>query len=146
MPRGKVDFPPETPLWLNSFLESLWPLINPGLFTGVADTLEDVMQASLPGIVSMVRVATIGQGSEPIRFLGIKWIRDGDAKEAKYGMEAEDGDFINLEMAIAYNARPSGKGLDGKSKNAHLLLEFYMLRGGVVLRKFSRFRESESFF
>jgi len=131
--KEKMDFPPETPLWLNSFLESVWPLINPGLFTGVADTLEDVMQASLPGIVSMVRVATIGQGSEPIRFLGIKWIRDGDAGVAKYGMEAEDGDFINLEMAIAYNARPSGKGLDGKSKNAHLMLEFYMLRGGVVL-------------
>lgn len=39
---------PESTKWLNSLLSSVWPLINPDLFTSLADTLEDVMQASLP--------------------------------------------------------------------------------------------------
>ena len=51
--------PPETPMWLNSLFESIWPLVNPDLFIALADTLEDVMQASLPGVIDMVRVADL---------------------------------------------------------------------------------------
>lgn len=31
---------PESAQWLNSFLASVWPLINPDLFTSISDTLE----------------------------------------------------------------------------------------------------------
>jgi hypothetical protein len=65
--------------WLNSLVSSVWPLINPDLFTSVADMLEDVMQASLPGIVQMVGVEDIGQGSEALRILGIRWLPSGAA-------------------------------------------------------------------
>lgn len=86
--------PPETPMWLNSLFESIWPLVNPDLFIALADTLEDVMQASLPGVIDMVRVADLGQGNEPLRILGIKWLRQGDAGKEKDGLEAEEGDFV----------------------------------------------------
>lgn len=48
------------------------------------------------------------------------------------GMEAEEGDFINLELAVAYRSRATGKSIRAKAKNAHLFLKFYSL-GGVAL-------------
>lgn len=48
------------------------------------------------------------------------------------GMEAEQGDFVNMELAFAYRARSSGKALKAKAKNAHLYLKFY-LPGGIAV-------------
>ena len=189
---------PESVQWLNSLLASVWPLINPDLFTSLADTLEDVMQASLPKLVRMVSVDDLGQGSETIRILGIKWLPTGaaansvsvdgkikhankddsdrkapgqgqvadntkpdesetrkeegkspnndnsqngkeeesDKENIAEGMEAEEGDFVNMEVAFSYRATSSGKGLKKKIKNAHLFLEFY-LPGGVKFRECS---------
>lgn len=184
---------PESVAWMNSFLSSVWPLINPDLFTSLADMLEDVMQASLPKVVRMVSVDDLGQGSEAIRILGIRWLPTGAAdqsvdeegnlkktsdKEAndrgapgegeeedletkvkgdddddsetskkkeqeskqkeqeqqaiREGMEAEQGDFVNMEVAFAYRARSSGKSIKSKAKNAHLYLKFY-LPGGIFV-------------
>jgi hypothetical protein len=123
------------------------------------------MQASLPSMVRMVAVEDIGQGSEALRILGVRWLPTGAAarsvgsdgnlkssgeekddrevqdndegqneKPEHDEMEAEDGDFVNVEIAFAY--RPSsGKGIKSRAKHAHLLLAFY-LPGGVKLRKF----------
>ena len=175
------DKTPESTQWLNALLTSVWPLINPDLFTSLSDTLEDVMQASLPKLVRMISVEDLGQGSEALRVLGIRWLPTGaasrsvDAKgnlksksdsndrtspggeiqqdvegspaqggEGKSkdveqeeenvasGMEAEQGDFVNMEIAFAYRARSSGKSLRTKSKNAHLYLKFY-LPGSIAL-------------
>lgn len=53
------------------------------------------------------------------------------------GLEAEEGDFVNVEVAFAYRARTTGaKDLRKKSKNAHLFLAFY-LPGSIRFRKFS---------
>ena len=188
---------PESVQWLNSLLASVWPLINPDLFTSLADTLEDVMQASLPKLVRMVSVDDLGQGSETIRILGIKWLPTGaaansvsvdgkikpgnnddsdrkapgqgqvadntrpddsetnkmegmspndnnqngkeeetDKENIAEGMEAEEGDFVNMEVAFSYRATSSGKGLKKKVRNAHLFLEFY-LPGGVKFREYT---------
>ncbi|KAK8175890.1 hypothetical protein IWX90DRAFT_464380 [Phyllosticta citrichinensis] len=70
---------PESTQWLNSLLAAIWPLVNPDLFTSLADTLEDVMQASLPKLVRMVSVEDLGQGSEAIRILGVRWLPTGAA-------------------------------------------------------------------
>ncbi|KAJ9645160.1 hypothetical protein H2199_003164 [Coniosporium tulheliwenetii] len=165
---------PESTQWLNSILAAVWPLINPDLFTSLADTLEDVMQASLPKIVRMVSIEDLGQGSEAIRILGVKWLPTGAASksvsqdgklqsgeqeqdnsdrrvsgqgevqngsgneqgegqgqsEVAEGMEAEEGDFVNIEVAFAYRARSSGKGMKNRAKNAHVYLAFY-LPGGI---------------
>jgi Ca2+-dependent lipid-binding protein len=123
--------------------------------------VQDVMQASLPSMVRMVAVEDIGQGSEALRILGIRWLPTGAAarsvssdgklktpKEEKDDrtvqdgqeqlkrqdtMEAEEGDFVNVEVAFAY--RPStGRGIKSRAKHAHLYLAFY-LPGKVKLRK-----------
>ncbi|KAI9668177.1 MAG: hypothetical protein M1821_000997 [Bathelium mastoideum] len=172
--------------WLNGLLSSVWPLINPDLFTSLADTLEDVMQASLPRFIRMCSVDDIGQGSEAIRVLGIRWLptgaaahsvsedghiednskdrkksdrvvpgegeveqdadpslnneKDGEEREqhdqrkAKQqegenvaeGMEAEEGDFVNLEVAFAYRSRSASKRFRDKVKNAHLYMALYL--------------------
>lgn len=167
---------PESVAWLNSLLASVWRLINPDLFASVVDTLEDVMQASLPKVVRMVSVDDIGQGSEAFRILGVRWLptgaagqsvdsegnlkpakdndrtvqgqgqvdnaesqdqgsseqsgengeKDQDTMEIREGMEAEEGDFVNMELAFAYRARSSGKSIKSKAKNAHLYLKFYL--------------------
>ncbi|KAK0461108.1 uncharacterized protein EV420DRAFT_1619590 [Desarmillaria tabescens] len=121
---------PETAAWLNSFLASLWPIVNPALFTSVSDMLEDALQATLPKLVHGVRVADIGQGTEPLRILGVRSLSANETS----GTKPEDGDFVNLELAVAYKARSVGQdaGLTGRSRNAHLLMEFY-LSGGIVL-------------
>ncbi|OTA03746.1 hypothetical protein A9Z42_0042300 [Trichoderma parareesei] len=150
----------ETTLWLNSLLSSVWPLINPDLFASLADMLEDVMQASLPKMVRMVSVEDIGQGSESMRILGIRWLPTGAAAQAvgedgkvmsdkdqkersntslggedadsesdqsiSRGMEAEEGDFINLEVAFAYRTRSTSKSFKERSKDMHLYLAFYL--------------------
>ncbi|EHK25344.1 uncharacterized protein TRIVIDRAFT_33120 [Trichoderma virens Gv29-8] len=151
----------ETTLWLNSLLSSVWPLINPDLFTSLADTLEDVMQASLPKLIRMVSVEDIGQGSESLRILGVRWLPTGAAaqavtedgkiishkddesrnstdpdggeepdnqtdKSASRGMAAEEGDFINLEVAFAYRTRSTSKSFKERSKDMHLYLAFYL--------------------
>jgi Ca2+-dependent lipid-binding protein len=58
-------------------------LIDRELFAGVADTLEDVMQASVPSVIENVRVAEINQGSNPFRILSLRAFPDGNVKEMK---------------------------------------------------------------
>lgn len=151
----------ESTQWLNSLMGSIWPLINPDLFTSISDTLEDVMQASLPSMVRMVAVEDLGQGSEALRLLGVRWLptgaaarsvnSDGQLKSASEEkgdrtvtddgesggdapadqMEAEEGDFVNMEVAFAY--RPAtGHGIKSKANHAHLYLAFY-LPGNIKL-------------
>lgn len=180
---------PESVAWLNSLMGSVWPLINPDLFASLADMLEDVMQASLSKLIRMVSIDDLGQGSESIRILGVRWLPTGAASQSvdangklkkpsnkdgsdrmtpgdgaltatdtedehesqgaytsdtndrdrqqeqqsiKEGMEAEQGDFVNIELAFAYRARPSGRTIREKSKNAHLYLKFYLTDGVYV--------------
>ncbi len=184
-----IDSPtPESTEWLNSILSSVWSLINPDLFTSLADTLEDVMQASLPKMVRMISVEDLGQGSEAIRILGIRWLpkgaaakdvsvdgkikeggkkgetdrkvpgegdinegdkpgqedgeqsnkddqqQEGDDENIAEGLEAEEGDFVNVEVAFAYRASTSGKSIKDKANNAHLFLAFY-LPGKIRIRE-----------
>ncbi|KAK5461347.1 hypothetical protein LTS15_003410 [Exophiala xenobiotica] len=189
-PNDSNSVVPESVAWLNNLLASVWPLINPDLFTSISDMLEDVMQASLPKVVRMVSVDDLGQGSEAFRILGVNWLPTGAASKSvssdgqvksgddskgggsdrsapgegqiedgqsnddgndeenkdnqgnqqdeqtqqaiREGMEAEQGDFVNMELAFAYRARSSGKSLQAKAKNAHLYLKFY-LPGGIAV-------------
>jgi hypothetical protein len=115
-------------------------------------------------MVRMVAVEDLGQGSEALRILGVRWLPTGaaarsvgsdgklksseqensdrtipdeednqDEKPVHDTMDAEDGDFVNVEVAFAY--RPStGKGINSRAKHAHLLLAFY-LPGNMRMRK-----------
>ena len=139
---------PESVEWMNTFLGVVWGLINPDMFAAVADTLEDVMQASVPGVINNVRVAEIDQGSNPIRILSLRALPDsrmGDLKQeiheqnkkTKDPQEAaadeEGGDYYNLEASFAYHAKPAGaKGVSSHARNMHMNLVFYLGIKGLV--------------
>lgn len=127
---------------MNTFLNIVWGLINPDMFAGVADTLEDVMKASVPTVIENVRVADIGQGSNPIRILSLRALPDSHVKELKDSIheqnkktkdpqeaaaDEEGGDYYNLEASFAYHAAPSGaKDTSSKARNMHMQLVFYL--------------------
>jgi len=134
---------PESVEWMNSFLGVMWGLIDPEMFAGVADTLEDVMQASVPGIIENVRVAEINQGSNPFRILSLRALPDGHVQELKddihrqneknkdpqeLAADEEGGDYYNLECSFAYHALPTANksGTSAKAKNMHMQLVFYL--------------------
>jgi hypothetical protein len=126
---------------MNTLLGIMWGLINPDLFASVADTLEDVMQASVPGIIENVRVAEINQGSNPFRILSLRALPDKHVQELKddihrqnqekkepqeLAADEEGGDYYNLECSFAYHAAPSSGGASSKAKNMHMHLVFYL--------------------
>lgn len=132
---------PESVEWMNTMLGIVWGLINPEMFAGIADTLEDVMAASVPGIIEAVRVADISQGNNPIRILNMRALPDSHVedikgeihKENKKKMDPEElaaneqaGDFYNLEVSVAYHAKPSGQDVASKAKNMGMQLVFYL--------------------
>lgn len=46
---------PESVEWMNNLLGIVWGLVNPDMLAGVADMLEDVLQASSPAIIQNIR-------------------------------------------------------------------------------------------
>jgi Ca2+-dependent lipid-binding protein len=88
--------------------------------------LEDAMQASLPKLVNGVRIADLGQGSEPMRIIAAKPIPTEDSSAGQPSPTKVEGDFVNLEVSVAYRARSTeGGGLKTRAQNAHLLVEFW---------------------
>ena len=127
---------------MNTLLGIVWGLIDPDMFAGVADTLEDVMQASVPGVIENVRVAEINQGNNPIRILSLRSLPDSHVKDLKDSIHKENkktkdpqeaaadeegGDYYNIEASFAYHAKPSdSKNTSSKAKNMHMQLVFYL--------------------
>ena len=150
---------PESVEWMNTLLGVVWGLINPDMFQAVADTLEDVMQASVPGVIENVRVAEISQGCNPIRILSMRALPDSHMKEMKAAIHEENkktkdpqeaaadeegGDYYNLEVSFAYHAAPSGTRASDKARNMHMQLVFYLgIKGlfGVPLPIFVELQE-----
>ncbi|KAI0900452.1 hypothetical protein F4806DRAFT_156767 [Annulohypoxylon nitens] len=132
---------PESVEWMNTLLGIIWGLINPDMFSAVADTLEDVMQASVPGIIENVKVADINQGNNPLRILSLRALPDHHMKDLKDEMHKENqktkdpqelaadeegGDYYNLEASFAYHARPASETVLGKAQNMGMQLVFYL--------------------
>ena len=126
---------------MNTLVGIVWGLINPDMFVSLADTLEDVMQASLPGVIENVRVAEINQGKNPVRILSLRALPDNHVKELKTSIheqnenvkdpqellaDEEGGDYYNIECAFAYHAAPSGQSISTKARNMHLQVIFYL--------------------
>jgi Ca2+-dependent lipid-binding protein len=144
---------------MNTFLAVVWGLINPDMFAAVADTLEDVMQASVPAVIENVRVAEIDQGNNPIRILSLRALPDSRVKDLKQSIhnenkktkdpqeaaaDEEGGDYYNLEVSFAYHAKPTGTTASDKARNMHMQLVFYLgMRGlfGVPLPIFVELQE-----
>ncbi len=136
-----VNLIPESVEWLNSMLALVWGLINPDMFSAVADTLEDVMQASVPGVVENVKVHDISQGSNAIRVLSLRALPDSHVQELKDAVHRENvatkdaqevaadeegGEFYNLEATVAYHGLPSSSDMASKARNMGMQLVFYL--------------------
>lgn len=132
---------------MNTFLNIVWGLINPEMFAAVADTIEDVMQASVPAVINNVRVAEIDQGNNPIRVLSLRALPDSRVQDLKdyqheqnkktkdpqeAAAEEEGGDYYNLEVSFAYHAKPSGQSAASKARNMHMHLVFYLGIKGLI--------------
>ena len=138
---------PESVEWMNTFLGVVWGLINPDMFSAVADTIEDVMQASVPAVINNVRVAEIDQGSNPIRILSLRALPDSRMEDLKQSIHEENkktkdpqeaaadeegGEYYNLEVSFAYHAKPTGSSASAKARNMHMNLVFYLGVKGLV--------------
>lgn len=86
---------------MNTLLGIVWGLVNPDMFQAVADTLEDVMQASVPGVIENVRVAEINQGSNPIRILSLRALPDDHVKDLKKSIHEENKKSKDPQEAAA---------------------------------------------
>ncbi|TVY38861.1 Meiotically up-regulated protein [Lachnellula subtilissima] len=141
---------PESVEWMNSLVGIVWSLINPDMFASMADTLEDVMQASVPpSLIQNVRVSSIGLGDQPIKVLSLRALpsaeedqgakshesqEDRDKKKEQRELEGEtdkNSKYYNLEMSFAYSAIPA-TGVIGKAKNLHLEVVFYLGVPGLI--------------
>ncbi|KAL2312028.1 C2 domain-containing protein [Schizosaccharomyces pombe] len=142
---ARLNLIPESAEWMNHLLEKVWPLINPEMFSSVADQIEDVMQASIPSFVENVRVASLDQGSHPVRVVSIRSLPSGEASESfseKQASEAEHKDepeqqrkqFYNLELCLAYHAKPveDATSTSARASNLHLRIVFYPGIKGTV--------------
>ncbi|PWY87326.1 C2 domain protein [Aspergillus sclerotioniger CBS 115572] len=132
---------PESVEWMNSFLGVFWGLINPEMLSPVADTIEDIMQASAPGVVENVRIAEIDQGNNPIRILSLRSLPDSHVQQLKDHIHEENvknkdpqeaaaaeegGSYYNIEASFAYHAKPSGQTTSSKARNMHMQIVFYL--------------------
>lgn len=105
-----AEFSPPTPEsteWLNAFIATFMKLLPPDFFFPIADQIEDVMQASLPGFIEAVKVADIGQGTNPFRIIAMRalpdqpgdkgypkeeWIDQGEADRKRAESEGKEDD------------------------------------------------------
>ncbi|BEI79854.1 hypothetical protein CcaverHIS002_0103830 [Cutaneotrichosporon cavernicola] len=143
--RGNAMVPPtpESVEWLNHLVQLVWGLVDSTMFIPLADTVEDILQQSLPGFVDSVRITDISQGANALRITSIRalpdqpgdkgypktdWIDDGENLKLKdtTGKEIEEdqaGDYYNFEASFAYSALPGQK---DRSKNIHMLIQFFL--------------------
>lgn len=158
--------------WLNTLVDRIWDVMDPALFSSMGSTLEDVMQASIPGFIHAVKVEDLAQGSTPVRLTGFRVLADDEAQDLRAeaqkalrkerhdeekvhlptgnkgkddesiessvkdnkgkkrakGRVEEDagGSYINLELGFVYRARPTANTVSSKSRNAHLLIKFWV--------------------
>ncbi|KAJ5899684.1 hypothetical protein N7495_004428 [Penicillium taxi] len=146
--RGKTataNLLPESVEWMNSFLSVVWGLMNPEMLAPIADTIEDIMQASAPTVVENVRIAEIDQGNNALRILSMRSLPDDHVQNLKDNIHEENmrnkdpqeaaaaeegGSYYNMEAAFAYHAKPSGQSASSKARNMHMQMVFYLgIRG-----------------
>ncbi|KAF7618916.1 C2 domain protein [Aspergillus flavus] len=146
--RGQIaiaNLLPESVEWMNSFLGVIWGLINPEMLSPIADTIEDIMQASAPSVVENVRIAEIDQGNNPLRILSLRALPDEHVQHIKDNVREENlknkdpqeaaameegGSYYNIEASFAYHAKPTGQTASSKARNMHMQLVFYLgIRG-----------------
>lgn len=67
---------PESVQWLNAAIATIWRQLKPDLFTAMIDQVEDIMQASLPGVIQAVKISDFGMGDNPARLVSMRGLAD----------------------------------------------------------------------
>ena len=57
---------------MNALVQTVWKQLNPDLFIALTDTIEDVIQASLPGFVDAVKIADFSLGKDALRIVSMR--------------------------------------------------------------------------
>lgn len=88
-----------------------------------------------------MRVADISQGSNPIRILNMRALPDSHVQDIKDELHKQNetnmdpnelaaqeqaGSYYNMEVSVAYHAKPSGQDIASKAKNMGMQLVFYL--------------------
>lgn len=122
--------------WLNGILDALWSVMNPDLFSSLGGTLEDVMQASIPGFIHSVKVEDLAQGSTPIRITGLKILPDNHVGNLKEGMRKETKERRKQENRVSLPVDDKkAKAIEDQMQDEEELGEHYVnLELGVVYR------------
>ncbi|UZJ56460.1 hypothetical protein CBS101457_005780 [Exobasidium rhododendri] len=133
--RGEEHSPPmpESVEWLNAAIAVIWKQINPDMFIPMVDQVEDIMQQSLPGVVSAVKISDVGHGTNPFRFIAFRgladvmgdpeypreqWIAQGKAKEEnvpKEQIKKEKAEKEEEKKAIEADSDQDGVADDDES-------------------------------
>lgn len=76
--RGENCSPPypESVEWVNAIIACVWRQLNPEMFVAALDQVEDIMQASLPSMVSSVKISDVGLGENPFRLIAMRGLAD----------------------------------------------------------------------
>lgn len=138
---------PESVEWLNALITAVWKQINPDIFAAIVDKLEDIMQASAPSIVHAVKVADIGHGDHAPRLLSMRYLdeKEIDEDQENSSNNQHPGDFVNVEVTVAYAGTPSQNSAASKTKNMHLLIIFYSGLANVLAVPIPVWTEIEGF-
>lgn len=103
---------PESAEWMNALFKVVWGLVNPEMFVPIADMVEDVLQASLPGFIDAVRIADIGQGTNPIRIVSMRALAD-QPDHPDYPRE----EWVRLDKDAQSKAQATEKDQDGDASS-----------------------------
>ncbi|KAF2165294.1 hypothetical protein M409DRAFT_36902 [Zasmidium cellare ATCC 36951] len=107
----------EAAYWLNDILDSIWPFLNPDIFKPLTNIMEATIQANSPPFVSGVSIEDMGQGSKPIRIVGIRRLpkqpveEDGDAGPTS-------GEFYDEIMTLKPGLKSRATELSTSSKRS----------------------------
>ncbi|SPO27403.1 uncharacterized protein UTRI_10520 [Ustilago trichophora] len=130
--RGQQLSPPmpESVEWLNAAIACIWKQINPDMFIGMADMVEDIMQQSLPGFVDAVKIDDLGIGDNPFRLVAMRglsdmmsdkeypreeWISQGEETAEQKAAKAEKKSQAQKELDAAEDADGDGVADDDES-------------------------------
>lgn len=62
----------ESAEWINAILKTIWPILNPDLFSSLMSLLEDTMKKHSPGIIRGIRLQDLVLGSNNLQVLSFK--------------------------------------------------------------------------
>lgn len=99
--------------------------------------VEDVLQASLPGFVDAVRIADIGQGTNPLRIVSMRALPDqpgrpGYPREEWVGLDKDEESRKRAVDAESGDSEDPAKQIDTDQTGDYLVRHVLLCPKGIV--------------